>query len=73
MDTILYITEPLIGATIASALMVLIGVALRSFNKKRPEVGNRIKNMTPWLGWTEKEIEDPYNGFRIHSSNYMRG
>lgn len=72
MDTIIYVTSPLITATIISAVIALIGVALRSFNKKRPEVGNRIKNMTPWLGWTEIE-EDPYDGFRIHRSNYIHG
>lgn len=73
MDTIIYVTEPLHILTAISAVMLVIGTALHYFNKKYPQVGTRIKDMTPWAGWTEKEIDDPYDGFRIHRSNYIHG
>ena len=38
-------------------VVTLIVLALRYFNQKFPQVTDRIKDATPWMGWTEKPSE----------------
>jgi len=37
--------------------LVLIVSALRLIHKMQPNLAERIKDATPWMGWTEKETE----------------
>jgi hypothetical protein len=54
------------------AFIALVVTPIYAFLEKTT-MGARFKDMTPWMGWTAEEtIEDPYAGFKIHRSNFIK-
>lgn len=70
MDTILDIFAPAIGTIAIIALCFMIGVPIHLFLEKT-NMGARIKNATPFMGWYE-EVDEDYTNFRIHGSNFIK-
>jgi hypothetical protein len=61
---------PVIGTAAILALMFVIGALIHVFIQKT-EMGARIKDATPWMGWYN-DVDDEYTNFTIHPSNYYR-
>jgi exosortase/archaeosortase len=57
MSTTMYLFTPVIAIAILLGVVALIGLTLMSINYLLPELGDRIKDATPWLGWVEPENE----------------
>lgn len=59
MDTALYVLSPVIDTIALLAIVSLIVAACKRINKMFPQIAERIKDATPWMGWTET-IEADY-------------
>lgn len=62
--------SPVIGTIAFLALCFLIGAPIHLFLSKT-EMGARIKNATPWMGWYE-DVDDNYTNFKIHPDNFIK-
>lgn len=71
MDTILNVVAPVLDATTIVAFLALMLAGTYLFLQKT-KAGASFKSKTAWMGWTVEAEEDPYNGFRIHPSNYTK-
>lgn len=50
------------------AVMALIVLVLRYFNKKHPQALETFKDWTPWMGWVEDDDDEYY--YQSHTVRY---
>jgi hypothetical protein len=68
--TLVEILTPVIGTITIIAVCVMIGALIHLFLEKT-EMGARIKDATPWMGWYQ-DVDENYTNFVIHPDNYRQ-
>jgi hypothetical protein len=65
------ILDPFVGTLLVLALLAVVGIPVYFFAEKT-NTGIRFMSWIENMGLSKEEIEDPYDGFRIHPNNYVK-
>jgi branched-subunit amino acid ABC-type transport system permease component len=63
--------DPIFGTVTIIAFLAVIGTIVWLLTEKT-DAGRRFMAWIDNMGLSEEQIEDPYNGFRIHPNNYVK-
>lgn len=65
------ILDPIVGTLIVLAILAVVGVIVKLL-AENTNAGIRFMAWIENMGVSEDEIEDPYDGFKIHPNNFVR-